>query len=165
MIPRWTFPANEIRGLILPIGQRLEKRLFGQLSNVGCAMLAIFFLVDGGGTIEAASYQGQNLCFHRPPGVPLERFHRPVRETDRPQAPKRLSVLTQTEAIAIAKIAAKKELGTTFQRYEVRSVFFDPTRREWSVSFDLPSRQRNATSCVTVFVHDETRTPDVLRCF
>jgi hypothetical protein len=146
------------------IGHRLEKGLIGQVSNIRCAVLAIFFLVDGGGAVEAASYQGLNLRFHRSPDVPLKRLDRPLRETDRPPAPKRLSVLTQTEAIAIAKIAAKEELGTTFRRYEVRSVFFDPTKQEWSVSFDLPSRQRNPTSCVTVFVHDETRTPDVLRC-
>jgi hypothetical protein len=143
----------------------LGTALIGQVNDLGCVVLAVFFLVDGGGAVEAASCQGLNLGFYRSSGVSLKQLHRPLRETERPSEPKRLSVLTQTETITIAKIAAKKELGTTFQQYEVRSVFFDPTKREWSVSFDLPSRQRSATSCVTVFVHDETRTPDVLRCF
>ena len=72
------------------------------MTNLGCVVLAVFFLVDGGGAVEAASCQGLNLGFYRRPGIPLEQLPRPLRKTEQRPAPKRLSILPQTEVIAIA---------------------------------------------------------------
>jgi hypothetical protein len=46
VIQHWTFPAYEIRGLILSYWSEVGKGLIGQVTNLGCAVLAVFFFVD-----------------------------------------------------------------------------------------------------------------------
>jgi hypothetical protein len=70
----------------------------------------------------------------------------------------------QTEVVRLAKSAAKKEKGRTFDDYHLRSVIFDPNNREWTVSFDPKPPCHASAECLLVIVKDDTRESNVLRC-
>lgn len=89
----------------------------------------------------------------RPLDAPSERLERP-----RSPMPPRLSY---AEVIALAKVAAKKELGKQFDDVIVKSVVFEPGTGLWSVSFDPPPSRRPSDGCLIVFVHDRDKTTDL----
>ena len=98
-----------------------------------------------------------------PPDMPTELLERPRRSpADSPDAPHAL--LTQAEIVRLAKTAAKKENGQTFDNYDLKSVTFDPTNREWTVSFNPRPPRRASENCFLVIVKDNTSETKVLRC-
>ena len=96
----------------------------------------------------------------RPLDVPAERLERPRPEQDRSSRP----VLTQAEAIKLAKAEAKKELGKRFDEYEVKAAIFDASTGLWSVTFDHSPPDRSSGGCVVVFVHDNDKATDLRLC-
>jgi hypothetical protein len=99
----------------------------------------------------------------RPPDMATERLERPQRSpTDSPDALH--AKLTQAEVVRLAKAAAKKEKGKTFDDYDLKSVTFDPTNQEWTVSFDPKPPRRASEECLLVIVKDDTRETKLLRC-
>jgi hypothetical protein len=110
-----------------------------------------------------AAEQGIPPQVQRPPDMTTERVERPQRSpTDSPDALH--AILTQAEVIRLAKAAAKKEKGKTFDDYDLKSVTSDPTTREWTVSFDPKPPRRASEECLLVIVKDDTRETKVLRC-
>lgn len=93
----------------------------------------------------------------RPLDIPSERLERPRPEQDRRH-------LTQAEAIALAKKAAKQELGNAFFDYEVKSVLYDPSAELWSVTFEPVPPRRPSGGCLLVLVHDADRSTESRRC-
>jgi hypothetical protein len=102
---------------------------------------------------------GQGVAPHlsRPPDIPIERLDRPRPEQDR-------AMLRQSEAVALAKAAAKQELGHSFDEYEVKAAVFDSAGNSWSVTFSPKQVRVPSAGCVVVFVHADTRATDVRRC-
>ncbi len=74
------------------------------------------------------------------------------------------AVLTQAEAIRLAKMAAKKEKGKQLDDYELNSVIFDPTNREWTTSFEPKPSRRSSLKCLLIVVKDDTKETKVLPC-
>ncbi|MFO0707066.1 MAG: hypothetical protein U0412_09450 [Nitrospira sp.] len=98
----------------------------------------------------------------RPLDIPSERLERPRPEQDR--LPESTPRLTQSEVIALAKKAAKKELGKTFSDYDVKSVLYEPSASLWSVTFELAPPRRPSDGCLLVLVHDPDRSTEARRC-
>jgi len=113
-------------------------------------------MVWGLNPVVAQAAAGVSLHWRRPPDVPIDRMDRAPRA--------RKMELEQAEAVALAKGAAKKELGKGFDNYELKSVVFDDSAREWSVAFDLKQPKREAPSCLYVSVLDATKTTTIRRC-
>lgn len=108
-------------------------------------------------SIGVAGEGGVSPHLSRPPDIPTERLDRPRPEQDRP-------MLRQSEAVALAKAAAKQELGSSFDEYEVKAAVFDSTGNYWSITFSPKQVRVPSAGCVVVFVRAETRATDVRRC-
>jgi hypothetical protein len=100
----------------------------------------------------------------RPPDIATERLDRPQRRPAQSPDVVTQATLTQAEVVRLAKIAAKNEKGKTFDDYDLKSVSFDPTNREWTVSFDPKPPRRPSEECLLVIVKDDTKGTKVLRC-
>ncbi len=100
----------------------------------------------------------------RPIDIPTERLERPRPEQDRAQRNQQKPALRHADVIGLAKVAAKKELGKSFDDYELKAVVFDPTTNTWSVTFDPKPPRRFSEGCLIVFVRDETKDTDLARC-
>lgn len=74
------------------------------------------------------------------------------------------AVLTQAEAIRLAKTAAKKEKGKQLDDYELNSAIFDPTNREWTASFEPKPSRRSSLKCLLIVVKDDTKETKALQC-
>jgi hypothetical protein len=112
---------------------------------------------------SGAGERGINLQLQRPLDIPTERLERPRPEQDRPVGVQPTN-LRQTNAIALAKAAAKKELGKSYDDYELKAVVFDATEKIWSVTFDPKQPRRSSESCIIVFVHDDTKDTELQHC-
>ena len=108
-------------------------------------------------SLGVAGERGVDPHLSRPPDIPTERLDRPRPEQDR-------SGLRQSEAVALAKVAVKQELGRLFDEYEVTAAVFDPTVNVWSVTFTPPRARVPSEGCVVVLVRADTRATDVHRC-
>jgi hypothetical protein len=123
-------------------------------------ILAVLCTVVGN---AVAAEKGISSQVQRPPDMTTERLERPQRSpTDSPDTLH--AILTQAEVVRLAKTTAKKEKGKTFDGYDLKSVTFDPTNREWTVSFDPKPPRRASEECLLVVVKDDTRETKVLRC-
>lgn len=109
------------------------------------------------GSIGVAGERGMPPHLSRPPDIPTERLDRPRPEQDRP-------MLRQSEAVALAKAAAKQELGRSFDEFELTAAVFDPTGNSWSVTFRPKQPRVPSEGCVVVFVRADTRATDIRRC-
>ncbi len=107
--------------------------------------------------LGAAGEQGGAPHLSRPPDIPIERLDRPRPEQDRP-------MLGQSEAVALAKAAAKQELGSSFDVYALKAAVFDSTGNFWSITFSPKQGHILSARCLVVFVHADTRATDVRRC-
>jgi hypothetical protein len=130
--------------------------------------VALTFLLVGtaelsGALLIADEFEGY-LQIARPLDVPSERLERPRPEQDRLYRSQPKAALRQAEVIALAKAAAKKELGKSIDDYELKAVVFDPTAKTWSVTFDPKPPRRSSEACVIVLVHDDTKDTDLSRC-
>ena len=65
--------------------------------------------------------------------------------------------LKQAEVVGLAKTAAKKEKDKALDDYDLKSVTFDRTNREWSLSCDPKRRRRASGECFLVIVKDDTK--------
>lgn len=74
------------------------------------------------------------------------------------------SHLTQPEVLILAKTAARKVVRQKIYDYDVMSVIFDASAREWSVLFDQKPPRTASRSCLYVYVKDETRDATVKPC-
>jgi hypothetical protein len=111
----------------------------------------------------AAAETGIPPQVQRPPDMTTERLERPQRApADSPDALR--AILTQTEVVKLAKTVAKKEKSKTFDDYDLKSVTFHPTNREWTVTFDPKPPSRALEECLLVIVKDDTKETKVLRC-
>ena len=110
-----------------------------------------------------AGERGINPQLQRPLDIPTERLERSRPEQDRPVSVQPAN-LRQTNAIALAKAAAKKELGKSFDDYELKAVVFDPTEKIWSVTFDPKQPRHSSEACVIVFVRDDTKGTELRHC-
>src|SRR5215469_6549599 len=79
-------------------------------------------------------------------------------------APPNQATLKQAEVVRLAKTAAKKEKDKTLDDYDLKSVTFDRTNREWNVSFDPKRARRVPGECFIVIVKDDTKETNVRRC-
>ena len=79
-------------------------------------------------------------------------------------APPNQATLKQAEVVRLAKTAAKKENDKTLDDYDLKSVTFDRTNREWNVSFDPKRARRAPGECFIVIVKDDTKETNVRRC-
>jgi len=120
------------------------------------AVLGISVII-GWCSLGVASDRGVNPHLTRPPDIPTERLDRPPPEQDRP-------ILRQSEAVALAKAAVKKELGRPFDEYELKAAVFDPAANSWSVTFYPKEPRVPSEGCVVVFVRADTRGTEVRRC-
>jgi hypothetical protein len=109
------------------------------------------------GSLAVPGERGVDPHLSRPSDIPTERLDRPRPEQDR-------SGVRQSEAVALAKAAVRKELGRLLDEYELKAAVFDPTRNAWSVTFTSQQARVPPESCVVVFVHADTRATDVHRC-
>jgi hypothetical protein len=100
----------------------------------------------------------------RPSDITMERGDRPQRPLAHVSSGLSSATLMQTEVVRLAKSAAKKEKGRTFDDYHLRSVIFDPNSREWTVSFNPKPPRLASAECLLVIVKDDTRQTNVLRC-
>jgi hypothetical protein len=111
-----------------------------------------------------AAERGIPAQVQRPPDMAIERLERPERPPARSPDALNHAILAQAEVIKLAKTAAKKEKDKKFDDYDLKSVTFDPTNREWTLSFDPKPPHRAAEECFLVIVDDDTRETKVLRC-
>ncbi len=109
------------------------------------------------GSLGVASEREESPHLLRPPDMSTERLERPRPEQDRP-------MLRQSEAVALAKAAAKQELGRLFDEYELKAAVFDPTANSWSITFSPQPSRVFPEGCVVVLVRADTRATDVRRC-
>jgi hypothetical protein len=107
--------------------------------------------------LGAAGEQGAAPHLSRPSDIPIERLDRPRPEQDRP-------MLRQSEAVALAKAAAKQELGGSFDVYALKAAVFDSTGNFWSITFSPKQGHNLSAGCVVVVVHADTRATEVRRC-
>ena len=124
---------------------------------LGCAVGLSPFLSEAGAP-------GARIQIARPIDIPTERLERPRPEQERAQRNQQKPVLQHAEVIGLAKVAATKELGKSFDDYEVKAVVFDPATSTWSVTFDPKPPRRSSEGCLIVFVRDETKDTDLARC-
>lgn len=110
--------------------------------------------------VWAAGGRGGSALLDRPLDVQADRMERTRRERADAVKPE----LDQSEVVALAKSAVKKELGKGFEDYELKSVLFEPATREWTVAFDPKSAKRDQASCLYVSVLDTTKTTQLRRC-
>lgn len=109
------------------------------------------------GSLGVAGERGVPPHLSRPPDISTERLDHPRPEQDR-------SMLRQSEAVALANAAAKRELGRSFDEYELTAAVFDPTGNSWSVTFRPKQPRVPSEGCVVVFVHADTSATDIRRC-
>ena len=124
---------------------------------LGCAVELSLFLSDAGAP-------GAYIQVARPIDIPTERLERPRPEQDRAQRSRQKPVLRHADVIGLAKVAAKKELGKSFDDYELKAVVFDPSTNTWSVTFDPKPPRRSSEGCLIMFVRDDTKDTDLARC-
>jgi len=105
-----------------------------------------------------AEERGLPPQLQRPPDMAIERP--PVRSPEGSNQ----AVLTQAEVVKLSKSAARKAKDKKLDDYDLKSVTFDPTNREWTVSFDPKPPRRASEECFLVTVKDETKETKVLRC-
>jgi hypothetical protein len=113
---------------------------------------------------SVAAERGIPPQLQRPPDMAIERLDRPERPPARSPDGRNQTALTQAEAVKLAKTAAKQEKDKKVDEYDLKSVTFDPTNREWTVSFDPKPPRRASEECFLVTVKDETKETNVLRC-
>ena len=111
-----------------------------------------------------AEERGLPPQLQRPPDMAIERLERPERPPVRSPEGSNQAVLTQAEVVKLSKSAARKEKDQKLDDYDLKSVTFDPTNREWTVSFDPKPPRRASEECFLVTVKDETKETKVLRC-
>lgn len=99
---------------------------------------------------------GFPIYAQKPPDVQLDRMERDPK-IRRPE-------LTQADVVHLAKAAATQEMGKAFDDYELKTVLFDASGREWSVAFELKPPKRESNSCLYVTVVDATKVTTVRRC-
>jgi hypothetical protein len=133
------------------------------MKAVSGAML-LFGVVEMSSSLGAAGELAGSPHLSRPPDISTERLDRPRPEQDRPGSGQAQAALTQTQVIALAKAAARKELGKSYDEYELKTVVFDPTATLWSVTFDAKPPRRSAEFCVVMLVRDDTKNTEVRRC-
>jgi len=107
---------------------------------------------------------GIPLQVQRPQDMTIERVEGLQQPTTRSPEALNQALLPQVEVIRLAKIAARKERGKKFDDYDLNSVTFDPTNREWTASFDPKPPRRSSLECLLVIVKDDTRATKVLQC-
>lgn len=133
--------------------------------SVGVALTALFPGIGGPSiSLSMAGKRDMLPQLSRPPDIPTERLERPRPEQDRSVSGQPKAGLRQADVIALAKAAAKKELGKSFDDYELKAVVFDPTASTWSVTFDPKPPRRSSEACVIVLVRDDTKDTDLTRC-
>lgn len=137
--------------------------LTGRLIGAGLAAVFAGSMEGSEALVIAGESEGQ-LQLARPLDVPSERLERPRPEQDRLSRNQPTAALQQAEVLTLAKAAAKKELGKSFDEYELKAVVFDPTVKTWSVTFDPKPTRRSSEACVVVLVRDDTKTTDLIRC-
>lgn len=108
-------------------------------------------------SLGVAGERGVDPHLSRPPDISTERLDRPRPEQDRP-------MLRQSEAVALAKTAVKKELGRLFDEYELKAAVFDPTVNLWSITFYPKGPRVSSEGCVVAFVRADTGGTEVRRC-
>src|SRR5262249_46659191 len=99
-----------------------------------------------------------------PSDMAVERLDRPEHPPIPSSEASNQARLKQAEVVKLAKTAAKTEKAKLVDNYELKSVTFDPTNREWSVSFDPKPPRLPSEECFLVIVKDETRQTKLLRC-
>jgi hypothetical protein len=137
-----------------------------RLKEFSVGVLAWFFYALAGpsASLSIAGEPDMSPHLSRPPDIATERLDRPRPEPDRFNSSQSGSRLRQAEAIALAKAAAKQQLGKSFDEYDVKSVVFDPTEKVWSITFDSKQSRRSSETCLIVFVRDETKGTELHRC-
>lgn len=128
------------------------------LHNNRCVAVVLGLSVAVGcRSLSVASERGVPPHLSLPSDISTERLERPRPEQDRP-------MLQQLEAIALAKVAAKQELGGSFDEYELKAAVFDPMAHSWAITFSPPKSRVTPEGCVVVFVQADTRATDIRRC-
>lgn len=136
-----------------------------KMMSAGAALMALFFGVVGLSiSVGTAGEREMYTQLARPPDIATERLERPRPEPDRLSSGRPKANLRQAEVIALAKAAATKELGQSFDGFELKAVVFDPTAKIWSVTFDPKPPRRSSEACVIVLVRDDTKDTDLSRC-
>lgn len=128
-----------------------------------CPVMVLVLLACGS-EISKAGERGITPPLQRLPDIPTERLERPRPEQDRLSREQQKAALRHAEAIGLAKTAAKKELGKSFDDHELKAVVFDPLTRIWSVTFDPKPPRRASEACLTIFVRDDTKDTNVGHC-
>ena len=139
-------------------------RLFSATSIAGTAIVMLLGHSSWGNVLAGNAGEREWLQIARPLDIPAERLERPRPEQDRLSRPQLSPMLSQAEVITLAKVAAKKELSTRFNDYEIKSVIFEPTTGLWSVTFDRNPPRRSPDGCVIVFVRDKDKTANLQHC-
>jgi hypothetical protein len=132
--------------------------------SVGGLAWFLYALAGPSAFLSIAGEPDMSPHLSRPPDIATERLDRPRPEPDRFNISQSGSRLRQAEAIALAKGAAKQELGRSFDEYDVKAVVFDPTEKVWSITFDPKQSRRSSETCLIVFVRDETKGTELRRC-
>jgi hypothetical protein len=138
----------------------MTARLFCTKVLVGMIIVSLSGL---SAVSSGAGERGINPQLQRPLDIPTERLERPRSEQDRPVSVQQTN-LRQTNVIALAKAAAKKELGKSYDDYELKAVVFDATEKIWSVTFDPKQPRHSSEACVIIFVHDDTKDTKLRHC-
>lgn len=138
-------------------------------------MACVFMRAVSGATlllvgVEMTSSHGiageQPLSPHlsRPLDIPTERLDRPQPERNRFRDDRAQAALKETEVVAWAKAAARKELGRSYDEYVLSAVVFDPSAIRWSVTFDARRPRRSTEFCIIVSVRDDTKDTEIRSC-
>ena len=139
-------------------------RFFITTSVAGTAIVMLLGHSSWGNVLAENAGESEWLQMARPLDVPAERLERPRHEQDRLSRPQFRPLLSQAEAIKLAKAEAKKKLGKRFDDYEVKSVIFESSTGLWSVTFDHNPPRQAPDGCVVVFVHDKDKTSNIQHC-
>ena len=130
---------------------------------VSGAML-LFVSVEMSSSPGIAREQPLSPHLSRPLDIPTERLDHSQQERNRLRGDQAQAALNETEVVALAKAAARKELGKSYDEYVLKTVVFDPSAIRWSVTFDAKLPRRSTESCIIVSVRDDTKDTKIRSC-
>ncbi len=93
----------------------------------------------------------------RPPDTRIDPLERPRPEQEAPTSVSTSARLRQSDVVALAKTLARKELGRSYDDYDLRAPVFDPMTQFWSVTFVRSASHRVSEACLLVLINDESR--------
>lgn len=100
----------------------------------------------------------------RPPDAMLERLERSRPKQEATDANPPSAHLHQSDAVVFAKKLVRKELGRSYDDYDLGTTVFDPMTKFWSVTFIHRASRHPSDACLLVLLNDENRVGSIRPC-